>query len=364
MCSWSYAFWRAWKREGILPHWCERSGGACGRDHQWGEASGSADARKCEVYGRRFRDDKPGVRFRQSAGGWRRTGCRRLGQGWGYILHYTYIGKQRDSQRGKDLAGMPESFPWLAVELGILRRRKEAVPFLIRLHFHWSVCYGPVYMPGLRGTLWVMTKEVQGIIRRCSGLWRTQTSRCGCLRHLLQMYAWRIRNLHRNCFHRSGHFVLRRDAYEQNGASITREIPKAVIVNTYGPTESGGSYGSESGPGTGCNENPLPVGRVNGDLRLRYGMNKEGNADGESGEIILMGDTVSTGYHQREELSRKSFLCAEETMKFYGYHTGDSGYLKNGMLYTISGGSTARSSCMDTGLNLMISNRTFCGWIG
>lgn len=50
-----------------------------------------------------------------------------------------------------------------------------------------------------------------------------------------------------------GIFVLRRDAYEQNGASIAGEIPQGSDCEyIWADGIYSGSYGSESGPGTGC----------------------------------------------------------------------------------------------------------------
>ena len=107
-------------------------------------------------------------------------------------------------------------------------------------------------------------------------------------------------------------------------------------MNTYGPTESTVALTEvKVDRELAVNENPLPVGRVKRGSAIEI-WDEQGKAmpDGESGEIILMGDTVSTGYHQREELSRKSFfMCRRNDEVLRGYRTGDSGYLKNGMLY-------------------------------
>ncbi|MFR9062702.1 MAG: AMP-binding protein [[Clostridium] scindens] len=91
---------------------------------------------------------------------------------------------------------------------------------------------------------------------------------------------------------------------------LQERFPKAVIVNTYGPTESTVALTEvKVDRELAVNENPLPVGRVKRGSAIEI-WDEQGKAmpDGESGEIILMGDTVSTGYHQREELSRKSFF--------------------------------------------------------
>lgn len=82
-------------------------------------------------------------------------------------------------------------------------------------------------------------------------------------------------------------------------------------------------------------ESPLPVGKVKPGSFIEI-WDAEGNLqkDGETGEIILMGDTVSTGYYKSGELTRKAFFTSvKEQGNIRGYHTGDAGYLKDGMLY-------------------------------
>ena len=56
--------------------------------------------------------------------------------------------------------------------------------------------------------------------------------------------------------------------------------------------------------------NPLPVGSCKaGDCGSKSGMKMEPLlADGEKGEIIILGDTVSTGYFCQEELTGKAFF--------------------------------------------------------
>ena len=79
-------------------------------------------------------------------------------------------------------------------------------------------------------------------------------------------------------------------------------------------------------------EEPLPVGSPKPGTKIEI-WDEDGNVlpEGEKGEIIILGDTVSTGYYGRPDLTEKSFFVSEHCVR--GYHTGDKGYLKNGMLY-------------------------------
>lgn len=144
---------------------------------------------------------------------------------------------------------------------------------------------------------------------------------------------------------------------------LWQRFPGAKIMNTYGPTESTVAVtGVLVTPKLNETENPLPVGRAKPGTRIEI-WDQEGNAvpDGEKGEIIILGDTVSTGYYRQPELTQKAFFQnagdktggiarsaeaayesgsqpgrdsrrdAPESVR--GYHTGDKGYLRDGMLY-------------------------------
>lgn len=119
----------------------------------------------------------------------------------------------------------------------------------------------------------------------------------------------------------------------KTAAKLMHRFPGSVIVNTYGPTESTvavTSVGiSESMAASG---QPLPVGSPRKGTRIQI-RDEEGNylPEGEKGEIVIWGDTVSTGYFQQPSLTQQAFLVNEEGIR--GYRTGDKGYVKDGQLY-------------------------------
>lgn len=113
---------------------------------------------------------------------------------------------------------------------------------------------------------------------------------------------------------------------------LMERFPKASVINTYGPTESTVAVTDVTVTrGLAETVNPLPVGAAKPGtvIEIRDESGKR-LPDGEKGEIIILGDTVSTGYFCQMELTRKAFF---EENGVRGYHTGDKGYLEKGMLF-------------------------------
>ena len=70
----------------------------------------------------------------------------------------------------------------------------------------------------------------------------------------------------------------------------------------------------------------LPVGFANPGCRIRLG--------GEKGEIEILGDSVALGYLGDTERTREKFFTNVLDGKIVrGYRTGDTGFLKDGLLY-------------------------------
>lgn len=113
-------------------------------------------------------------------------------------------------------------------------------------------------------------------------------------------------------------------------------FPNSKIVNTYGPTESTVAVtGVTITPEVCSTLNPLPIGMPKPGTYI-YIMDEDGNIlpENERGEIIIVGDTVSSGYFKRPDLTEKAFSHYNVDGKEYRlYHTGDEGYFKDGMLY-------------------------------
>lgn len=117
---------------------------------------------------------------------------------------------------------------------------------------------------------------------------------------------------------------------------LAGRFPDAIIMNTYGPTESTVAVTEvQITPELIRNVNPLPVGKPKPGTWIEI-HSPEGARlkDGEKGEIIIIGNTVSTGYYKRPDLSDSVFSSVMKNgTSFRSYRTGDEGYIQNGQLY-------------------------------
>jgi D-alanine--poly(phosphoribitol) ligase subunit 1 len=127
---------------------------------------------------------------------------------------------------------------------------------------------------------------------------------------------------------------------------LIRRFPDAEVINTYGPTES-----------TVCvtsiritremaeNDDPLPIGYAKPGTEIRIESEPEKTAAaGESGEMVIIGNTVGAGYYKEPEKTAASFFMEKdgsyipypdsaekrETLLKSGYRpayrTGDAGH--------------------------------------
>lgn len=125
------------------------------------------------------------------------------------------------------------------------------------------------------------------------------------------------------------------------------------VINTYGPTEATVAVTAiEVDEALFSSASPLPVGRIKEECSLYIVREAQGNisddtktlefdgikyqiqSDGETGEIVIAGKSVSPGYLNNEEATRKVFLKrTEDGIEQRYYRTGDEGYMENGLLY-------------------------------
>lgn len=118
---------------------------------------------------------------------------------------------------------------------------------------------------------------------------------------------------------------------------LMERFPEAAVINTYGPTESTVAVTETLvTEELASQKQPLPVGKAKPGTFLEIHREDGSLARiGESGEIIIIGDTVSAGYFGRPDLTRKAFFTSMKRGRSYrAYRTGDKGYLDGeGFLY-------------------------------
>ncbi len=117
---------------------------------------------------------------------------------------------------------------------------------------------------------------------------------------------------------------------------LLKRFSNSKVINMYGPTEATVAVTSiEINEEIANKIVPLPVGIVKEDCRVII-IDENGNEvpEGEKGEIIIIGDSVSIGYYNNKERTEKSFSKKViNGVEKRCYRTGDEGYIKQGLLY-------------------------------
>ncbi|KAB2328737.1 D-alanine--poly(phosphoribitol) ligase subunit DltA [Cytobacillus depressus] len=113
---------------------------------------------------------------------------------------------------------------------------------------------------------------------------------------------------------------------------LMERFPMAKVYNTYGPTEATVAVTYVEITKEILNQySPLPIGRAKKDTKLLL-LNEEGQEvpEGEKGEIIIVGPSVSKGYLGQAELTEKSFYSINGEQ---AYRTGDEGIMEKDLLF-------------------------------
>lgn len=113
---------------------------------------------------------------------------------------------------------------------------------------------------------------------------------------------------------------------------LKERFPRARIFNTYGPTEATVAVTSvEITEEWLAKEKALPVGYPKPDMRIAV-VDELGNPlpEGEKGELILAGPSVSKGYFGEPLLTEKAFGIMDG---LHAYRTGDVGFIQDGLVY-------------------------------
>ncbi|WP_042147920.1 D-alanine--poly(phosphoribitol) ligase subunit DltA [Paucisalibacillus sp. EB02] len=113
---------------------------------------------------------------------------------------------------------------------------------------------------------------------------------------------------------------------------LKERFPRARIFNTYGPTEATVAVTSiEITEDLLAKEKALPVGYPKSDMSILV-VDDSGNPlpEGEKGELILAGPSVSKGYLGEPLLTENAFGMVNG---MNAYRTGDAGIIRDGLVY-------------------------------
>ncbi|WP_160683667.1 D-alanine--poly(phosphoribitol) ligase subunit DltA [Clostridium sp. C2-6-12] len=129
-------------------------------------------------------------------------------------------------------------------------------------------------------------------------------------------------------------FIFIGEVLTKNTAkTLIERFPNAKVINAYGPTEATVAISViDIDEKMIEDEKELPIGYPMPNCELRI-EDEQGNnlSDGEKGELVIIGDSVSIGYLNNPEMTNKAFFQTSDNRQ--GYRTGDLGYYDNGILY-------------------------------
>ncbi|WP_195447946.1 amino acid adenylation domain-containing protein [Parolsenella catena] len=127
--------------------------------------------------------------------------------------------------------------------------------------------------------------------------------------------------------------------HHTTAAKLRERFPDAIVANTYGPTEStvAVTY-CEITDEMLADPAPLPVGRPRQGTELAIVDHTTGApvAPGQTGEVIIRGDTVALDYYENPEKTAEAFFetSLADGTQTRGYRTGDLGFIdEDGLLH-------------------------------
>lgn len=116
---------------------------------------------------------------------------------------------------------------------------------------------------------------------------------------------------------------------------IQKKFPDASVVNGYGPTEGTVLLSAcEITKEMMSNEKNLPIGYILPNS-IHHIVDESGKdvANGEKGELVVISDSISSGYYNNPEQTNKVFFKSHDGRM--GYKTGDLVFEENSLLYYV-----------------------------
>jgi len=114
--------------------------------------------------------------------------------------------------------------------------------------------------------------------------------------------------------------------------TLYEKFPEIEVYNGYGPTECTVLLSfCRINEEMMCSSKNLPIGHIISDANY-WIEDKEGNmvSEGESGELVVVSDSVSKGYYNNKEITERVFFIKDNRN---GYRTGDIVYVCDSLLY-------------------------------
>lgn len=223
-----------------------------------------------------------------------------------------------------------------ACDLGTPREDKCGASFLNQAPFSFDLSVMDLYTClACGGTLWTLTKEIQTNYRDMFAVMKASQAKVWVSTPSFADICLADKSFCSAMLPELAVFLFCGETLTNHTASALLErFPGTLVVNTYGPTESTVALTHVTvTEDLARNTSPLPVGTAKpGSMIEIWDAGGQPLPDGIQGEIVILGDTVSTGYLGSPDLTARSFFVHPHS-GVRGYHSGDKGYLKDGMLY-------------------------------
>lgn len=231
-----------------------------------------------------------------------------------------------------------DNFIKWAVTLGSGLKENEHYTFINQAPFSFDLSVMDLYLSLYTGgTLWTLNKAIQGDMKLLLRSFEESNANVWVSTPSFADVCLSDKKFNQEILPRLSLFLFCGETLTNRTVQrLHKAFPNAEVVNTYGPTESTVAI-TDILVTREINDslNPLPVGKEKPGTWI-FIMDENGNIlpDGSKGEIIIVGDSVSVGYWNRPELTKKVFGTYEVNGREYRlYHTGDKGYKENGQLY-------------------------------